>query len=125
MLRTQHLQAVDEDTFMADINIGEMFLNFIPHQEPQFLDGVDLTHYFPKDAKDKDRRATMVWEIWQRAAIGLRSSPCQAVQAMGIAKEVICGDRKDPNNVFHWDKVVLNLPGSNKYGPNKPWVYKL
>jgi hypothetical protein len=44
---------------------------------------------------------------------------------MGIAEEVICGDRKDPNNVFHWDKVVLDLPGSNKYEPNNPLVYKL
>jgi hypothetical protein len=30
MLRS-HLRDVDEDTFMADVDIGEMFLNFIMH----------------------------------------------------------------------------------------------
>jgi hypothetical protein len=86
---------------------------------------VDLTHYFPKDAKDEDGRATKVWETWQRAAMGLRSSPYQAVQAMGVAEEVTRGSRKDPMNVFRWDDVVLNLPGSDNYDPSKPWVYKV
>jgi hypothetical protein len=44
---------------------------------------------------------------------------------MGVAKEVICGDRHDLKNVFRWDKVVLNLPGSENCNPSKPWVYKL
>jgi hypothetical protein len=116
---------VDEDTFMADVNIGEMFLNCILHRELQLLAGVDLTHYFPKDTKDKDGRATKVWETRQQAAMGLWSYPYQAVQAMGVAKEVICGDRHVLTNVFCWDKVVLNLPGSKEYDPRKPWVYKL
>jgi hypothetical protein len=99
-LRT-HLRAVDENTYMADVDIGEMFLNFILHRELQALAGVDLTHYFPADAKDTpDGRATKVWETWQRAAMGLRSSPYQAVQAMGVAEEVIRGSRLDPTNVF-------------------------
>jgi hypothetical protein len=34
-----HLQAVDEDMFMADVYIGEMLLNFIPHPELQSLAG--------------------------------------------------------------------------------------
>jgi hypothetical protein len=75
---------------MADADSGEMFLNFILHRELQSLVGVDLTHYF--DSKDKDGRATKIWETWQRAAMGLRSSPYQAVQAMGVAEEVIRGD---------------------------------
>jgi hypothetical protein len=89
---------------------------------------VDLTHYFPKDAKDPDGRAMKVWETWQRAAMGLRLSPYQVVQAMGMVEEVIHvirGDWKDPNNVFCWDRVMLNLLGSEAYDPNKPWVYKL
>ena len=66
-----------------------------------------------------------VWETWQRAAMGLRSSPYQAVQAMGVAEETIRGDRKDPNNVYRWDYVRLNLPGSAEYDPSKPWVSKI
>jgi hypothetical protein len=121
-----HLRAVDENTYMADVDIGEMFLNFILHRELRTLAGVDLTHYFPSDVKDTpDGRATKVWECWQRAAMGLTSSPYQACQAMGVAEEVIRGDRSDPKNVFRWDKVVLNLPGSDKYEPSKPWIYKV
>jgi hypothetical protein len=108
---------------MADVDIGEMSLNFILHRELQSLAGVNLTHYFLEDAKDKDGRAKK--ETWQQAVMGLRSSPYQAVQAMGVAEEVIRGDRHDPTNVFRWDKVVLNLPGSEDYNPSKPWVYKL
>jgi hypothetical protein len=28
-----HLRAVDKDTYMANVDIGKMFLNFILHQE--------------------------------------------------------------------------------------------
>jgi hypothetical protein len=105
---------------MADVDIGEMFLNFILHRELQTLAGVDLTHFFPKDDK-----GSKVWETWTRAAMGMRSSPYQAVQAMSVAKEVIRGERRDPKNVYRWDHVRLNLPGSEEYDPSKPWVSKL
>jgi hypothetical protein len=85
------LRAVDEGTYMADIDIGEMFLNFILHRELRALAGVDLTKYVPGDGQD-----SRIWETWQRAAMGLRSSPYQAVQAMGVAEEEIWGKRRDP-----------------------------
>jgi hypothetical protein len=56
--------------------------------------------------------------------MGLRSSPFQCVQGMGIAEEVIRGNRHDPNNVFRWHSVVLNLLGSEDYDPSRPWVAK-
>jgi hypothetical protein len=56
--------------WLADVDIGKMFLNFILHWELRTLAGVDLTHFFPKDEK-----FTKVWETWQWAAMGLRSSP--------------------------------------------------
>jgi hypothetical protein len=84
------------------------------------LAGVDLTHFFPSE----DGSDPKIWETWQRAVMGLRSSPYQVVQAMGVAEEFIRGDRRDPNNVYRWDNVKLNLPGSEFYDPNCPWVYK-
>jgi hypothetical protein len=57
--------------------------------------------------------------------MGLKSSPYQAVQAILVAKEVVRGDRRDPNNAFRWDTVRLNLPGSKEYDPRLPWVSKL
>jgi hypothetical protein len=113
-----HLRAVDKNTFMADVNIGEMFLNFMLHKDLRALAGVDLSHYFESE------KAGPLWETWQRAAMGLQSSPFQCVQAMGVASKVIRGDPGDPENVFRWDSVVLNLPGSQDYDPSKPWVAK-
>lgn len=53
---------------MADVEIGKMFLNFILHWELRSLAGVDLTHYFPKDAK-----GSPVWEAWQQLPVPVRS----------------------------------------------------
>jgi hypothetical protein len=78
-----HLRAVDENTYMADVDIGEMCLNFILHKDLRALAGVDLSHYFEDETKGA------LWEAWTRAAMGLRSSPFQCVQGMGIAEEVI------------------------------------
>jgi hypothetical protein len=97
-----------------------MFLNFILHRELRALAGVDLTNYCPTDDQE-----AKVWETWQRAAMGLRSLPYQAVQAMGVAEEVIRGDRKDSQNVYRWDFVRMNLPGSEGYDPSKPWASKI
>jgi hypothetical protein len=55
----------------------------------------------------------------------LWSLPYQAVQAMGMAEEVIRGNCKDSSKVYRWDQVQLNLPGSDEYDSSKPWVSKL
>jgi hypothetical protein len=51
-----HLRAVEAETYMADVDVGEMFLNFILHKSLGSLSGVDLTCFFPQ--KDGGR----VWE---------------------------------------------------------------
>jgi hypothetical protein len=113
-----HLRAVDESTFMVDVDIGECFLNFILHRELKELAGVDLTHFFSEDG-------TPLWEAWDRAAMGLKSSPYQAVSALTVADEMIRGDRKDKKNVFRWERVRLNLPVSEGYASGIPWVSKV
>lgn len=42
-----------------------------------------------------------------------------------MAEEFIRGDPEDSNNLFRWDILVLNLPGSSTYAPDKPWVSKI
>jgi hypothetical protein len=111
------------DTFMSDMDIGEIFLNFILHESMQALCGVDLTQCFGE--KDESNKTVWLWEKWTRAAMGLKSSPYQAVQAMLVAKEIIRGDRHDQSNAFRWDKVRMNLPGSKEYDPSLPWVSKI
>jgi hypothetical protein len=62
-----------------------------------------------------------VWETWLRAVMGLKSSPYQAVQqGLSFAEEVILGDRKNPANLFQWDRIRRNLPGSEHYDPKLP-----
>jgi hypothetical protein len=111
------LRAVTYDTVMSDFDIGDCFLNFVMHETLQALCGVDLTLYFGE--------GQLLWERWVRAAMGLKSSPHQAVQAIMVAKGVMLGNRKDPKNAFRWDQVKLNLPGSATYDPSLPWVFKI
>jgi hypothetical protein len=92
---------VEEGTFMADLDIGEMFLNFVLHSNRRALCGVDLTQY-GGTVKEFE---TVAWEVWQRAAMSLKPSPYQAVQGMMVTEELIKGDPADSTNSFKWDKV--------------------
>jgi hypothetical protein len=109
---------------MADLDVGEMFLNFILHSELWALCVVDLTKY----GDTVEEFETVAWEVWQRAAMGLKPSPYQAVQGMMVAEELIKGDpggSGGPTNPFRWDKVHMNLPGSPEFNPALPWVSKI
>jgi hypothetical protein len=116
-----HLRVVEPGTFMADVDLGEMFLNFFLDERVRRHAGVDLTKYLPDLAKP----GQSVWLRWARCAMGLRPSPFCAVQTLAWLEEVIGGDPRDPKNVFRYDKIELNLPGSESYNPSMPWVYKL
>jgi len=102
---------------MADFDIGGCFLNFVLHETVRALCGVDLTHYFWE--------GKILWECWAQAAMGLKSSSYQAVQAVLVAKEHIFADRKDHDNAYKWDRVQKKLTGSWSYGPLLPWVSKI
>jgi hypothetical protein len=89
-----HLRAVEEGMYMADLDVGGMFLNFSLHPPTQPWAGVDLTHFINlKDGKLK-------WERWCRSLMGCKPSPYQAVQGMSVANELIRGDPRDLNNPF-------------------------
>jgi hypothetical protein len=115
------LRSVEPGTWMADNDVGEMFLNFVLHESIQALCGVDLTKYFPEGIPDGTK---VLWERWTRCAMGLRSSPYQACQGMMWAMEIIFADRDDAANVFRFARVRLNLPGHHDYNPKRPWVCK-
>ena len=102
--------------------MGEMFLNFILHEDMRKFCGVDLSLYFPNELEEGEDK---LWEAWQRTGMGFKWSPHQAVQGVAVADDVIGGDRKDPDNVFRWDSTCLNLPGNPDYNPSLPWVFKV
>jgi len=112
---------VDDDYWAADNDYGEMFLNFWLHPDLRQYCGVDLTGTFPEELGDGKQ---VVWEAWSRNAMGLSPSPYASCQMGTRLKRLMLGDPDDPTNVFRWDRVVLNLPGSDDYDPSKPWVYK-
>jgi hypothetical protein len=74
-----HLRTVEPVTFMSDIDITEMFLNFFLDCHLKKYDGVHLTSYFEDDlGKEK----YTFWVRWNRIAMGLGTSPFCAVQIM-------------------------------------------
>jgi hypothetical protein len=113
-----HLRAVDEGTYMADVDVGDCFLNFMLHPTLRELAGVDLSHYFGEGGK-------VIWEAWKCAGMGVKSSPFQAVLALTVADEIIKGNHLDEKNEFRWVRVRFNLPGNHDYDPSIPWVLKV
>lgn len=100
---------------MGDIDIGELFLNFMLKEKILKVAGVDITNYFPEE---------LTSQHWTHCGMGFKSSPYQACQDTLHAEEMLQGDPLDISNPFHFDKVVLNLPGDPLYNLGKPWVYK-
>jgi hypothetical protein len=116
-----HLRMLEPGTFMSDVDIAEMFLNFFLDWHLRKYAGVDLSSYFDDDlGKGKDT----FWVRWNRIATGLRPSPYCAVQIMAWLDETVFGNHLDQDNVFRWDVIELKLPGMPTYSPSKPWVYK-
>ena len=132
------LRALDPGFYQADLDIGEMFLNFMLGEELRPYSGVDVTHVktrhsdLPLHEPDPlesmpewEKERVRAWERWVRNWMGLTDSPHRSIQMMMIAKEMAQGSNKDRRNPFQWEKVVLNLPGSRGYNPKRPWVYKM
>jgi hypothetical protein len=66
-----HLRFIDGESFMGDINIGDMFHNFMLHEKIQCVTGVDLTSFFPEEIlRRKDLHA--LWEHWGRCGMGFK-----------------------------------------------------
>jgi len=65
------IRSVNENSWMGDLDIGEMFLNFCLHPEVQRYCGVDLRPFFPQDCLE----GKTLWGVWTRCMMGLRPSP--------------------------------------------------
>lgn len=117
----------------ADIDIAEMFLNFILGEELRPYSGVDIRHIRTRKSDLKggekmplwEQKRDRAWERWVRNWMGLRDSPYRSIQLMILAKEQAYGNRLDANNPFQWSQVVLNLPFNWEYDPALPWVFKV
>jgi hypothetical protein len=113
-------RTVDVNYWMGDNDFGEMFYNFWLHEDLQSLSGVDVTQLFPEELED--RKA--LWLRWTRPAMGLKPSPYQSCQGALRMKRKALGEPSDETNVFAWDRVEINVPGSATYRPGRPWISK-
>ena len=116
-----HLRSVDPGTYMGDADLGEMFLNFPLDRFIRMYAGVDLTEIFPDEGKPGET----FWERWERMLMGFRPSPYCTTREMRRIDLFLRGARTNPSNVFRWDKVILNLPGSPEYTSTRPKVFKV
>jgi hypothetical protein len=116
------LRALEEGTFMLDLDIADFFLNFMLEAKCQRLAGLELTHYIKK--KEGAGGGTRHLAMCDRCLMGATFSPYQTGQGMGHAKDMILGDPKDTENVYHWAMLQLNLPGSELHDPERHGLQK-
>jgi hypothetical protein len=112
-----HLRLVEPGTFMADNDIGECLHNWMLDERVRKWWGINLTSTLGSSER--------VWRRWNWCAMGLCPSPYVSVRGVLWLKEESHGNRTaEQSNVFRWEKVELNLPGSLLYSPVRPWVSK-
>jgi len=99
-----HLRAVDEGTYMADNDLGEMFLNFMLDVDIRPFAGVDLESLFPEEMFPG---VTELYTRWECMLMGFRPSPYLTTQDLMRLEPLLKGNRHDPRNVFRWERVVL------------------
>ena len=114
----QHtLRSLMPGAHQADLDIGEMFLNFMLHDSLRQYSGVDLTHLRSEDQSNEEWEAERKKlyderERWVRNWMGTTDSPQRSIQMLLKAKTVAYGRKDNTANPYQWDSVQLNLPGS-------------
>ena len=116
------LRGTEPGTWMVDLDVADMFLNFMLDELAREFIGIDLTTLF--DDEMKENHFTL-WERWSRCAMGLKCSPYQTIKAMLFALEFLKGFLDDKTNPFNMKEVRLNLPGTRSYNPGKGWFSAL
>ena len=97
----------------GDIDVGAMFNNFCTHASERHSLGLQIINTRPEGE-------------FCALHFGERPSPYLACQSEQIILKICKGDRRDPENHWQWDSVVLlNLPGDLGYDPSMPRVMLL
>ena len=80
----------------CNMDVGEMFLNFLLHKEMKQISGVEVAFVHSEDSTDAEWEAqqTKNWERWCRNWMGLRDSPYRSIQHMIRLKFVAYEDRQ-------------------------------
>jgi hypothetical protein len=84
--------------------------------------GVELTGL--RTHLKKVPREELILERWERLFMGMKPLPYSAVRHFYWGEESARGIPFDEDNALRYDRVVLNLPGIDKFDPSKPSVIK-
>lgn len=111
------LMWTNADTWYADRDLGEMFLNYFLDEALRAFSGVDVSQI--------TEEVQQLWLAWVRTFMGFKPSPYIAAKLFGWTIDMIYGDKTDPLNPFKWDDVCINLPGQIDYDPTQPRICKM
>ena len=106
------------NTWMADMDFGEMFHNFPMEERLRRCSGVQ----FESKVSSTGRAIKLL--RWTRLFMGMRPSPYNAVRYYYWGEEFARGDPLIPENPMGYDCIRLNLPGMNHFDPTLPKVMK-
>jgi hypothetical protein len=84
-----------------------MFLNLFLDPRIRRFAGVDFSKLLPEEL---DEVKKIIWERWNRCAMGFRPCPFVTIEALAWLEENIFGDRNDLDSVFHWESLKMKLP---------------
>jgi hypothetical protein len=112
------VKGVMDYSWMGDMDISEMFLNFNLHPDLHPYCGIDLSAY------QEGEEGGLLWERWVRCMMGLKISPYVTIKGFQLAMEVVRGNRRSFRNPLKWTRVKKNLPGSPSYDPTKPFLWR-
>jgi hypothetical protein len=119
-----YLRRIEAGFYGGDFDIGEQFHNYMLHESEQVFCGVEVPAVL-RSKFIKEGWSIPKYMRWTRLVFGWQSSPYMALRMFARALEFAKGDPNDTNNAFHWDDIVLNLPGMKDYDPGRPRVMKL
>ncbi len=97
---------LEPETWMMDLDLGEMFLNFPLDIDLQPYCGIDLRPYLG------GTRGATLWMRWVRCMMGLMSSPYVCVKTLMLGYEMVLGNRRDPKTLFIGAPSVSTYLGS-------------
>ena len=114
-------------SWLADSDMGEMFLNFPMDKKIRSSSGIDVTALrseMPGLPPLGEGRRSRLLLRWERLFMGMKPSPYLAVRYYYWAEELARGNPSTPTNPMHYSRVILNLPGMPSYDPTLPHVMK-
>jgi hypothetical protein len=77
------VRAVDQDSWMTDQDVGNMFLNFQLHRTAKPFTGIDLSSLYESDEDVGPR-----WAVWDCNLMGFAASPYNSIKMALVAEEI-------------------------------------